>query len=56
MTVAHLLFALLTTGYILTAIQLEERELVDTYGERYKTYRKQVPMIIPFNKRKNPAA
>jgi protein-S-isoprenylcysteine O-methyltransferase Ste14 len=52
MTVAHFLFALLTTGYILTAIQLEERDLVTTFGERYRNYRRWVPMIIPFTKRK----
>jgi protein-S-isoprenylcysteine O-methyltransferase Ste14 len=52
MTVAHLLFALLTTGYILTAIQLEEKELLQVFGEKYRNYKKWVPMIIPFSKRK----
>jgi len=52
MTVAHLLFALLTTGYIFTAIQLEERDLVESFGEKYSSYRKWVPMIVPFTKRK----
>src|SRR3954468_19522896 len=52
MTIAHLLFAILTTGYILTAIQLEEKDLVDQYGEKYQDYRKQAPMIIPFSKTK----
>jgi protein-S-isoprenylcysteine O-methyltransferase Ste14 len=52
MTVAHLLFAVLTTGYILTAIQLEEKELLHVFGDRYRSYRKWVPMIIPFSKRK----
>lgn len=52
MTAAHLLFAVLTTGYILTAIQLEERDLVNTFGEKYVNYRKWAPMIIPFVKRK----
>jgi methanethiol S-methyltransferase len=47
MTAAHLVFALATTGYILTAIQLEERDLVDTFGDEYRRYRSRVPMLIP---------
>jgi protein-S-isoprenylcysteine O-methyltransferase Ste14 len=52
MTIAHLVFAILTTGYILTAIQLEERDLLKSFGEKYRNYKKWVPMIIPFSKRK----
>jgi protein-S-isoprenylcysteine O-methyltransferase Ste14 len=52
MTVAHLLFALLTTGYILAAIRFEEKDLVDEFGVRYSDYKKEVPMILPFRKRK----
>ena len=52
MTVTHLFFALLTTAYILTAIQLEERDLIGIYGDKYLDYRSQVPMILPFGKRK----
>ncbi len=48
MTVAHLVFALATTLYILIAIQLEERDLVASLGEKYRAYRRQVPMIVPF--------
>ena len=47
MTIAHLVFAIATTVYILIAIELEERDLVDVHGEAYKTYRRQVPMLIP---------
>ena len=47
MTYAHLLFALGTTAYILIAIQLEERNLIETFGERYREYRRHTPMLIP---------
>jgi methanethiol S-methyltransferase len=46
MTVAHLIFALVTTAYILIAIQLEERDLMDAHPE-YQDYRRQVPMLLP---------
>jgi protein-S-isoprenylcysteine O-methyltransferase Ste14 len=46
MTVAHLVFALMTTAYILVAIQLEERDLVDAHPE-YAGYRRDVPMLFP---------
>jgi protein-S-isoprenylcysteine O-methyltransferase Ste14 len=46
MTVTHLFFALMTTAYILVAIQLEERDLIAKHPE-YFDYRRQVPMIVP---------
>lgn len=46
MTATHLLFAFVTTGYILFAIQLEERDLMRVHPE-YFEYRQQVPMLIP---------
>jgi len=50
MSVAHLLFAIATTGYILIAIQLEERDLVAHLGDSYREYKARVPMLIPFTR------
>jgi methanethiol S-methyltransferase len=47
MSSAHLLFAALTTLYILIAIQFEERDLVDAFGDDYTSYREQTPMLLP---------
>jgi len=47
MTVAHLFFAVMTTAYILVAIQFEEADLVKVHGDTYQKYREQVPMIVP---------
>jgi methanethiol S-methyltransferase len=53
MTAGHLLFALATTGYILIAIQLEERDLIATFGDQYHRYRRNVGMLLPLPGRKS---
>ncbi|WP_452233177.1 methanethiol S-methyltransferase [Lacinutrix sp. MEBiC02595] len=51
MTVGHLLFAIVTTLYMLIAVKyLEERDLRKFIGEKYEIYQKEVPMIVPFTK------
>lgn len=50
MTVGHLLFATVTTAYIFVGIYLEERDLVQLFGEQYKRYRAQVGMLVPFRR------
>ncbi|MEX2570962.1 MAG: methanethiol S-methyltransferase [Gemmatimonadota bacterium] len=47
MTLGHLLFALVTTGYIVVAVQLEERDLVTQFGEVYREYRRRTPAFVP---------
>jgi methanethiol S-methyltransferase len=47
MTAGHLLFALATTGYILLAVQLEERDLAAALGTQYRDYRSRVAMLVP---------
>jgi methanethiol S-methyltransferase len=47
MTVAHLVFALGTTAYILIAIRWEEADLVSAFGATYIDYRSRTPMLIP---------
>jgi len=50
MTAAHLFFAIMTTGYMLTAIQFEESDLVKHFGKKYQDYKRMAPMLIPFTK------
>jgi protein-S-isoprenylcysteine O-methyltransferase Ste14 len=47
MTLAHLVFAVVTTAYILIAIRWEERDLERAFGEVYADYKARTPMLVP---------
>jgi methanethiol S-methyltransferase len=50
MTMGHLLFAAVTTAYIMVGIMLEERDLVALFGDEYRHYRQRVAMLVPFRR------
>ncbi len=52
MTVGHLLYSLGITAYILVGIQLEEHDLIQQFGERYRRYRRHAAMLVPLPGRK----
>jgi protein-S-isoprenylcysteine O-methyltransferase Ste14 len=50
MTIGHLLFAVVTTAYIIVGALLEERDLVDLFGDDYRRYRDRVSMLVPWRR------
>jgi protein-S-isoprenylcysteine O-methyltransferase Ste14 len=52
MSAGHFLFSLAATAYILIGIRLEEQDLIQLFGDRYRRYRREVPMLIPLPRRK----
>jgi protein-S-isoprenylcysteine O-methyltransferase Ste14 len=50
MTAGRLLFAAVTTAYILVGIALEEHDLVDLFGDDYRRYRERVGMLVPWRR------
>jgi protein-S-isoprenylcysteine O-methyltransferase Ste14 len=48
LTLDRLLLNLLFTGWVIAGTLLEERKLVASYGETYRSYQREVPMMIPW--------
>jgi protein-S-isoprenylcysteine O-methyltransferase Ste14 len=40
--------AVIITIYLIVGTKLEEKKLLEIFGQEYRNYQKQVPMLIPF--------
>jgi protein-S-isoprenylcysteine O-methyltransferase Ste14 len=47
MSVTRLIYAVVTTAYMLIAIQFEEHDLAAEHGASYADYQRRVPMLVP---------
>lgn len=60
MTVGRLIFAFVSTTYVIIGVTLEERDLARLLGETYRHYHARVPMLLPWPRpaaaRRQPAA
>jgi protein-S-isoprenylcysteine O-methyltransferase Ste14 len=53
---SHLLFAVMSTGYIALGVHFEERDLRRTFGAAYDAYAARVPALVPWYRRRRPAS
>jgi protein-S-isoprenylcysteine O-methyltransferase Ste14 len=51
MTAGHIIFTITMTAYIFIGVKLEERDLIRSFGEKYKGYQRRVTMLIPLLKK-----
>jgi protein-S-isoprenylcysteine O-methyltransferase Ste14 len=50
MTQGRLLFAIVTTAYIMIGIRMEERDLIANHGDDYKSYKQRTGMLFPISR------
>ena len=49
-TQTAMIIAMVTLVYVFIGIRLEEGKLLQEFGEEYREYQKEVPMLIPYLK------